>query len=79
MIWGKTSGANLGFSKVAFGDQFDPNSTLDEYIDFDIEGSIVLRKLTNQEILAEVNEIVEVDSDDEQKDDDGEAVHETRN
>lgn len=53
--------------KVAFGDQFDPNSTLDEYIDFDIEGSIVLRKLTNQEILAEVNEIVEVDSDDEQK------------
>ena len=67
MIWGKTSGANLGFLKVAFGDQFDPNSTLDEYIDFDIEGSIVLRKLTNQEILAEVNEIVEVDSDDEQK------------
>ena len=67
MIWGKTSGANLGFLKVAFGDQVDPNSTLDEYIDFDIEGSIALRKLTNQEILAEVNEIVEVDSDDEQK------------
>ena len=30
MIWGKTSGANFGFLKVAFGDQVDPNSTLDE-------------------------------------------------
>ena len=49
--------------------------TLDEYINFDIEVSPANKKLTNQEIFAEVNEVLEGDSDDHQNENnDGESV-----
>ena len=51
----QTLGADLSISKERFADQFDADMSLDEYVDFDIEVSISHSKLTNAEIIAEVN------------------------
>ena len=47
--------ANLAVLKEKFGDQIDADITSDDYIDFDIEVVTSHGKLTNQEILAEIN------------------------
>ena len=47
--------ANLAVLKGKFGDQIDADITSDDYIDFDIEVVTSHGKLTNQEILAEIN------------------------
>ena len=66
----QTLGVHLAFLKEMVGDQVDTNITIDEYIDFDIEVSTTHGKLTNEEILPEVNEVVEEDSDSEQNEND---------
>lgn len=68
-------GTDLASSKENFGNQVNHGIMLDEYINFDIGASTVRGILTNQEILAEVNEVVEEDSDVKQNEnDDGESV-----
>ena len=51
--------ANLAVLKEKFGDQIDADITSDDYIDFDIEVITSHGKLTNQEILAETNDVNE--------------------
>ena len=71
----QTLGADVSFLKRGFGNEVSPNMTFNEYIDFDIEVNTTHGKYTNEEILTEVNEVVEEDSDDEQNEyDDGEPV-----
>lgn len=68
-------GTDPASSKENFGNQVNHGIMLDEYINFDIGASTVRGILTNQEILAEVNEVVEEDSDVKQNEnDDGESV-----
>ena len=60
--------ANLAVLKEKFGDQIDADITSDDYIDFDIEVVTSHGKLTNQEILAEINYDVNEESDGEEED-----------
>ena len=60
--------ANLAVLKEMFGDQIDADITSDDYIDFDIEVITSHGKLTNQEILAEINDDVNKESDGEEED-----------
>ena len=60
--------ANLAVLKEKFGDQIDPDITSDDYIDFDIGVITSHEKLTNQEILAEINDDVNKESDGEEED-----------
>ena len=59
----QTLEANLGVLKEKFGDQIDAGITSDDYIDFDIEVITSHAKLTNQEVLAEINDDVSEESD----------------
>ena len=64
----QTLEANLDVLKEKSGDQIDADITSDEYIDFDIEVITSYEKLTNQEILAEINDNVNEESDGEEED-----------
>ena len=64
----QTLEANLDVLKEKSGDQIDADITSDEYIDFDIEVVTSYEKLTNQEILAEINDNVNEESDGEEED-----------
>ena len=64
----QTLEANLDVLKEKSGDQIDADITSDEYIDFDIEVITSYEKLTNQEILAEINDNVNKESDGEEED-----------
>ena len=64
----QTLEANLPVQKEKFGDQIDADITSDDYIDFDIEVITSHGKLTNQEILAEINDDVNKESDGEEED-----------
>ena len=48
--------ADLTVLKKKNGDQADLKITLDEFIDFDIEVATTHGRLTNQEILADIND-----------------------
>ena len=60
--------ASLAVLKEKLGDQIDADTTSDDYIDFDIEVITSHGKLTNQEILAEINDDVNEESDGEEED-----------
>ena len=60
--------AYLAVLKEKFGDQIDADITNDDYIEFDIEIIISHGKLTNQEILSEINDDVNEESDGEVED-----------
>ena len=64
----QTLEANLDVLKEKSSDQIDADTTSDEYIDFDIEVITSYEKLTNQEILAEINDNVNQESDGEEED-----------
>ena len=64
----QTLEANLDVLKEKSGDQIDADITSDEHIDFDIEVITSYEKLTNQEILAEINDNVNEESDGEEED-----------
>ena len=64
----QTLEANLAVLKEKFGDQIDADITSDDYIDFDIKVITSHGKLTNQEILAEINDDVNEESDGEEED-----------
>ena len=64
----QTLEANLAVLKEKFGDQIDADITSDDYVDFDIEVITSHEKLTNQEILAEINDDVNEESDGEEED-----------
>ena len=64
----QTLEANLDVLKEKSGDQIDADITSDEHIDFDIEVITSYEKLTNQEILAEINDNVNKESDGEEED-----------
>lgn len=51
--------------KEKFGNQVDPDITLDEYIDFGISVGTTNGNVTNHENLTEVNYVVDEDSTDE--------------
>ena len=61
-------GADLSVLKERFADQIDADILLHEYIDFDVEVSTSLGKLTNAEIIAEVTGTQEDNSDDGESD-----------
>ena len=61
-------GADLSVLKERFADQIDADILLHEYIDFDVEVSTSLGKLTNTEIIAEVTGTQEDNSDDGESD-----------
>ena len=63
----QTLEANIAVLKERFGDHVDADITTDDYIDFDIEVMTNHGKLTNQEILAEINGDVNEESDDEEE------------
>ena len=63
----QTLEANIAVLKEKFGDRVDADITTDDYIDFDIEVMTNHGKLTNQEILAEINGDVNEESDDEEE------------
>ena len=63
----QTLEANIAVLKEKFGDHVDADITTNDYIDFDIEVMTNHGKLTNQEILAEINGDVNEESDDEEK------------
>ena len=50
--------ANLAVLKEKFGDQGDADITSDNYIDFDMKIITSHGKLTNQDIIAEINDDV---------------------
>ena len=62
----QTLEANIAVLKEKFGDHVDAITT-DDYIDFDIEVMTNHGKLTNQEILSEINGDVNEESDDEEE------------
>ena len=64
----QTLEANLAVLMEKFTDQIDADITCDDYIDFDIEVITSHGKLTNQEILAEINDDVNEESDGEEED-----------
>ena len=59
--------ANLAVLKEKFGDQIDADITSDDYTDFDIEVITSHGKLTNQEIIPEINDDVNEESDGEEE------------
>ena len=63
--------ANLAVLKEKFGDQIDADITSDDYIDFDIEVITSHGELANEEILAEINDDVNEESDGEEEDPNG--------
>ena len=62
----QTLDADFSILKERFADQIDADISLNEYVDFDIEVSTSHGKLTNAEIIAEVNGTQEDNSDDEE-------------
>ena len=64
----QTLEANLAVLEENFGDQIDADITSDDNIGFDIEVTTSHGKLTNQEILAEINDDVNEESDGEEED-----------
>ena len=52
----QTLEANLAVLKQKFGDKIDAGITSNDYFDFEIEVITSHGKLTNQEILAEIND-----------------------
>ena len=58
-----------------FGDQIDVDIISDDYIDFDIEVITSHGKLTTQEILAEINDHVNEESDGEEDPNDFEPIN----
>ena len=67
----QTLEANLAVLKEKFGDQIDADITSDDYIDFDIEVITSHGELANEEILAEINDDVNEESDGEEEDPNG--------
>ena len=63
----QTLEANIAVLKEKFGGHVDADITTDDYIDFDIEVMTNHGKLTNQEILAEIDCDVNEESDDEEE------------
>ena len=63
----QTLGADFSIFKERFADQIDADISLDEYVDFDTEVSTSHGKL-NAEIISEVTETQEDNSDDEESD-----------
>ena len=63
----QTLEANIAVLKEKFGDYVGADITTDDYIDFDIDVMANHEKLTNQEILAEINGDVNEESDDEEE------------
>ena len=63
----QTLEAYIAVLKETFGDHVDADITTDDYIDFDIEVMTNHEKLTNQEVLAEINGDVNEESDDEEE------------
>ena len=64
----QTLEANLAVLEENVGDQIDADITSDDNIGFDIEVTTSHEKLTNQEILAEINDDVNEESDGEEDD-----------
>ena len=64
----QTLEANLAVLEENVGDQIDADITSDDNIGFDIEVTTSHEKLTNQEILAEINDDVNEESDGEEED-----------
>ena len=64
----QTLESNLAVLKEMFGDQIDADITIDDYIDFDVKVITSHGKLTNQEIVAEINDDVNKESDGEEED-----------
>ena len=62
----QTLETNLAVLKEKSGDHTDADITSDHYIDFDIEVITSHGKLTNQEIIAEINDSVNEESDGEE-------------
>ena len=58
-------GADLSILKERFADQIDAEISLDKYVNFGIEVSTLNSKLANAEIITEVTEAQEDNSDDE--------------
>ena len=52
----QTLGADLAVLKEKFGDEVDLNITPDEFTNFDIEVATTHARLSNQEILADIND-----------------------
>ena len=67
----QTLETNLAVLKEKFGDQIDADITSDDYIDFDIEVITSHGELNNEEILAEINDDVDEESDGEEEDPNG--------
>ena len=63
----QTLEANIAVLKEKFVDHVDADITTDDYVDFDIEVMTNHGKLTNQEILAEINGDLNEESDDEEE------------
>ena len=57
-------GGDLSILKERYADQIDADSSLDEYVGFDIEVSTSYGKITNTEIIAEETGTQEDNSDD---------------
>ena len=68
--------AGLAVLKEKFGVQVDLNITPDEFIDFDIQ--VTHRRLSNQEILADINDD-QVEVSDNEDDESAEGEPATRN
>ena len=66
---------NLAVMKEKPGDQTDADITSDHYIDFDIEVITSHGKLTNQEIIAEINDGASEESDGEEDPNDFEPIN----
>ena len=71
----QTMEANLAALKEEFGDQTDAHITSDDYIDFDIVVITTHGKLTNQEILAEINDVNEESDVEEEDPNDSEPIN----
>ena len=71
----QTMEANLAALKEEFGDQTDAHITSDDYIDFDIVVITTHGKLTNQEILAEINDVNEESDVEEENPNDSEPIN----
>ena len=74
----QTLEANIAVLKEKFSDHVDADFTTDDYIDFDIEVMTTHGKLTNQEILAEINDVNEESDNEEDDPNDFEPINKPR-
>ena len=74
----QTLEANIAVLKEKFSDHVDADFTTDNYIDFNIEVMTTHRKLTNQEILAEINDVNKESDDEEDDPNDFEPINKPR-